>query len=191
MHASISPPQYRNQKVWIYKLCFFVPSLKTKRCKLCDLLPLDSLVHVVININRHDKINLQFKGTMLLVIQSSIPGQQANNGLKSLQQSSPLLLVYLLCSLSRLWSLCHKVKNLRALSTQDGLMVCKLTHGNNDQQCLVSMPYGISVSMFITCHYLCSNVHFVLILCLFLSVWFLSIVPMMSTYSVNRPLITM
>lgn len=103
---------------------------------------------------------------MLLVIQSSIPGQQANNGLKSLQQSSPLLVVYLLCSLSRLWSLCHKVKNLRALSTQDGLMVCKLTHGNNDQQCLVSMPYGISVSMFITCHYLCSNVHFVLLVSL-------------------------
>lgn len=127
---------------------------------------------------------------MLRVIQSSIPSQQANNGLKSLQQSSPLLVVYLLCSLSRLWSLCHKVKNLRALSTQDGLMVCKLTHGNNDQQCLVSMPYGISVSMFITCHYLCSNVHFVLILCLYLSVWFLSIVPMMSTNSVNRPLIS-
>lgn len=177
-------------KVWIYKLCvYFCPIIK--RCKLCNLLPFDPLV---ININKHDKINLQFKGTMLLVIQSSIPGQQANKGLKRLQQSSPLLVVYLLCCLSRLWSLCHKVKNLRALSTtQDGLMVCKLTHGNNDQQCLVSMPYGISVSMFITCHYLCSNVHFVLILCLFLSIRFLSIVPtsMMSTNSVNSPLITM
>lgn len=46
-------------------------------------------------------------------------------------------------------------------------MVCKITQGNNHYQALVSMPCGTGVSMFVTCHYVCCNVHLVLILCLF------------------------
>lgn len=46
-------------------------------------------------------------------------------------------------------------------------MVCKITQGNNHYQALVWMPCGTGVSMFVTCHYVCCNVHLVLILCLF------------------------